>query len=155
MTIIPTTNEILNKLGGGIPLFVYGTLKRTFHNHRFLENETFISEGKTETPFLLYKHWGLPYVSNRDGWETHGHQIKGEVYSVRDINAIDRLEGAPHHYHAHQEIIDMGGMQLPCRIYLDSSKRHEMQLDDCIFTDEWTHEFSESIENDINYINIG
>lgn len=152
MTIKSTTNQILGKLGGGTPLFVYGTLKKTFHNHRFLVNDTFIGEGVTTTPYLLYKSWGLPYVSNRDGRFTHGKQIKGEVYSVMDMRAIDTLEGAPHHYHSHQEIVALDGMHLPCRIYLDSHKRPEMILDNCIFTDEWTHEFSDNEENDINYI---
>ena len=144
---------MISKLAGGVPVFVYGTLKRGFHNHRYLENQTFLGEGVTFNKFLLYKNFTLPYLSKREGSYEYGHNIKGEVYVVTNLEQINQLEGVPFHYEAHMEQVSMVGADLdvPCRIYLDADPRVDMQLDQVEFTDEWTHEYSENEENEYTY----
>lgn len=135
---------------GGVPLFVYGTLKKGFHNHRFLENQKFVANGTTEDKFLLYKKFTLPYLSDAKEAQQYGHQVKGEVYSIKNIQDIDRLEGVPFHYKPILGIVkidDALEAYIPCRMYVDASLG-KIDYENANFTNEWTHEFSESIETD-------
>jgi len=76
-------------------LFVYGTLKRGFGNHIYLEGTRFLGRAETVEKYALYEV-GIPYVVKGEGVST----IKGEVYEVgrEELSAIDRLEGHPRHY---------------------------------------------------------
>ncbi|MBE2202970.1 MAG: gamma-glutamylcyclotransferase [Chthoniobacterales bacterium] len=84
----------------GRPLvFVYGTLKRGFGNHRVMADAggEFICEGRTVTPLPLVAQ-GLPFLLDQPG---HGHRVEGEVYRVGDSRGwdrLDRLEGHPDFY---------------------------------------------------------
>lgn len=138
---------------GGIPLFVYGTLKKGFHNHRFLENQKFVGNGTTEDKYLLYKKFTLPYLSDAKEAQEYGHQVKGEVYSITNIREIDSLEGVPFHYKATLGIVkidDALEAYIPCRMYLDASINN-MDFENVKFTNEWTHEFAEVSETDTYY----
>lgn len=81
-------------------VFVYGTLKRGFHNHRLLDVEgaEFLSQAQTDDPFRLVVR-SLPYVLHGVDHQT-GKQIKGELYIVDDetFRRLDRLEGHPRFY---------------------------------------------------------
>lgn len=80
-------------------VFVYGTLKRGFHNHRVMAEAggEFVCEGVTVTPFPLVER-GLPFLIFRPG---EGHRVEGEIYRVGDERGwerLDRLEGHPDFY---------------------------------------------------------
>jgi len=63
-------------------IFVYGTLKKGFSNHKVIGGSKFISNASING--TLYKFFGLPMAvlsSNDD-------IIKGEVYEVNDITLI-------------------------------------------------------------------
>jgi gamma-glutamylaminecyclotransferase len=80
-------------------LFVYGTLKRGFGNHRVMLDAggEFVCEGKTAERLPLI-HRGLPYLLDQPG---RGHQVEGEVFRVGTAagwHRIDRLEGHPDFY---------------------------------------------------------
>lgn len=89
-------------------LFVYGTLKRDFGNHRLLGDSQFLGEASTEGQ--LYSA-GIPYMKHGPG------QVQGEVYIVSDetLRRLDRLEGHPNWY-----------LRQPCKAELFSNGR---QLD--------------------------
>lgn len=72
-------------------IFVYGTLKRGFGNHRLLETSRLIGEDSIRG---LLINFGLPGVIEGEG------TVQGEVYEVdADVLArLDRLEGHPHFY---------------------------------------------------------
>lgn len=90
-------------------LFVYGTLKRGFGNHRLLEDQEFIGEAKTWNKYIMLRH-GIPYVYEEGkayvgevGYPVQlieGSMIEGEFYKVDDeaLARIDRLEGHPRWY---------------------------------------------------------
>lgn len=72
-------------------IFVYGTLKRGFGNHRLLATATFVGEATT-LPHYTMEAYRCPRVSK--GGTT---SIHGEVYEVdqRTLQNLDRLEGHP------------------------------------------------------------
>lgn len=87
-----------------INLFVYGTLKRKFHNNRLLVDQQFIGEATTWNNYVMRRE-GIPFVYKSSqaycGDDViEGSQINGELYSVDDeaLSRIDRLEGHPSWY---------------------------------------------------------
>lgn len=72
-------------------VFVYGTLKRGFRNHRLLEGSTFIGEAHTLTPYRMLD--GRYPVLRDAGPDCK--TISGEVYDVDapTLSALDELEG--------------------------------------------------------------
>lgn len=87
-----------------IKVFVYGTLKQGRRNHGYLAEAKFLYKAQTLKKFAMVgKDAPFPYLL---GESEQGHQIIGEVYEIdEDIKeALDILEGNPHHY-MEQEII--------------------------------------------------
>lgn len=75
-------------------IFVYGSLKAGFGNHRFLTDSEFIGSFKTlDRDFIMVSLGSFPAVC----FDKHegGCQIEGEVYRVDDetLADLDRLEG--------------------------------------------------------------
>ena len=85
----------------GIPLpenhliFVYGTLKQGFGNHRLLAGSKFLGTGSTNKKFAMYSI-GFPFVCKDEPIS----QIHGELYQVDDeiLQNLDNLEGHPDWY---------------------------------------------------------
>lgn len=77
-----------------VKVFVYGTLRKGFGNHRLLEHPEVKFIGKDSIRARMYtSHWGYPYIvfsqSNKD-------RVIGEVYEVPYKlvkGSLDRLEG--------------------------------------------------------------
>ncbi|MEO2068955.1 MAG: gamma-glutamylcyclotransferase [Desulfurobacteriaceae bacterium] len=76
-------------------LFVYGTLKKGFWNHHFLQNEKFVGKAETKEKYAMYVT-RIPFVVKNEKVST----IKGKVYEVskETLKEIDRLEGHPEWY---------------------------------------------------------
>lgn len=79
-----------------VMLFVYGTLKRGHSNNRFLANGVF--EREDEAPGVVYVR-GVPVVRPLELGEPE-RWVKGEVWQlpIKDLAAVDRLEGHSHGY---------------------------------------------------------
>lgn len=79
-------------------VFVYGTLKRGFHNHGLMRQigAQFVCPGTTVEEFPLVVH-GLPYLLDLPG---EGYRVDGEIYRVTDdgFALLDRLEQHPRWY---------------------------------------------------------
>jgi len=75
-------------------VFVYGTLKSGFSNHRILAGSTLLATGRTVTRFRLFCNGFYPYIARAHKPGT-GRQIEGELYSVNaaTLADLDRLEG--------------------------------------------------------------
>lgn len=79
-------------------VFVYGTLKRGYHNHRLLEKALYLGKARTTAKWaMIGKSLPFPYLLERND---NGYYVEGEVYEVSDSElwALDRLEGVPTHY---------------------------------------------------------
>lgn len=88
-------------------VFVYGTLKKGFHNHSLLRRSLYLGEYTTLSQHKMISLGGFPGVIHRGG-VTH---IKGEVYDViceDDRIALDNLEGVPHFYRKERVITNFG-----------------------------------------------
>jgi gamma-glutamylaminecyclotransferase len=78
-------------------VFVYGTLRKGFSNHRLLNHSgaTFVSDAKTIDKYRLTAD-GIPFVFK----QFSDIEITGEVYDVDSnvLSSLDRLEGHPFSY---------------------------------------------------------
>ncbi len=75
----------MNKL-----VFVYGSLKKSFHNHRLLANSKFVGEGVTKNNYTMYSFGAFPSVTKEENYPIHG-----ELYEIDDrtLSSLDGLEG--------------------------------------------------------------
>lgn len=88
-------------------VFVYGTLKRGFGNHRVLGDSTFVGNATTEGKYpMVCTNGYFPYLINRPGV---GHNISGEVYDVNDdvLEGLRMLEGVPIHYYESNVVVHL------------------------------------------------
>lgn len=74
-------------------VFVYGTLKRGFPNHHFMEGATFLGMARTVDayPLVLGGDWFTPNLMPEPG---EGYRVIGEVWRVPAalMPALDELE---------------------------------------------------------------
>lgn len=96
-------------------LFVYGTLKRGYRNHRLLAEQTFISEAVTLPVYRLYDNGSYPCLVLDP---QNGISIEGEIYLI-DIalfRLLDQLEDVPTLYR--RELIQLNNHDTPAEGYL-------------------------------------
>lgn len=85
-------------------LFTYGTLRRGYRNHHYLENARFVAQAKSNTRFSLHikKTTEYPegYPFAQPSQENDAVNLKGEIYEIDEdiLKAIDILEDYPHEY---------------------------------------------------------
>lgn len=75
-------------------LFVYGTLKKGYNNHHYLDTAKYLGQYYCDNTYALVQS-GLPFLVKRKGMGAIG-----ELYEVdlETIKAIDKLEGHPFFY---------------------------------------------------------
>jgi len=114
-------------------VFVYGSLKKGFSNHRLLSTSEFVSKG-TVHDAELYSLGGFPALVSGGG------SVEGELYEVspETLRNLDMLEGHPNFYRRETRLVDcsMNG-QLPCHVYIYQG---EVSGDYHIPCGEWKHE---------------
>ena len=78
-----------------IRLFVYGTLKKGFHNNFYLRDARYLGEFTTDPGYSMYSFGNYPAVC-----ETGDTPILGEVYEISEqlLASTDRLEWYPEYY---------------------------------------------------------
>lgn len=79
-------------------LFIYGTLKKGFENHHFLNNAKFIGNAITKDRYpMVNVVKAYPYLIDKKGI---GEFVKGEAYNINNkiLSKLDLLEGYPDHY---------------------------------------------------------
>lgn len=93
-------------------VFVYGTLKRGFPNHHFMNGATFVGTGATVEayPLVVGGQFFTPYLLPEPGV---GQRIRGELWDVPDamLPALDDLESVhlPNGYRRQQITIEPDG----------------------------------------------
>lgn len=102
-------------------LFVYGTLKKGFHNHIFLKDCKMTGHLKLKHYALVDLGHGFPYMieSTKHEW------VYGEVYEVNRaiLKKIDLLEGVPYHYQRQNMLLDTpGGKPINTYYYVSNLK---------------------------------
>lgn len=85
-------------------VFVYGTLKRGYGNHRLMRNARFISEAVTGRKFQLQCNGGFPSLFNST---SSAGKVIGEVYEVgmETLESLDTLEGVSCGMYSRESIV--------------------------------------------------
>lgn len=118
-------------------VFVYGTLKHGFGNHRaLLRDATFVGKGTTILPFVMRSNGGFPVVLRHRADESEiAHNISGEIYEVNDrtLAQLDGLEGHPNWYEREEVTVDVAdtGVQQSCWMYIGTHFRQPHALPLC------------------------
>jgi len=97
-------------------LFVYGTLRKEFPNHPFLDSGEFIGRAVTAEQYAMYvDSTGLPYLVKDETVS----RIVGEVYAVNraTLKACDAFEGHPNWYRREQAMVETNNVRLYAWIY--------------------------------------
>jgi len=95
-----TTLELITQDTKMHKVFVYGTLKRGYSNHRYhLNRATFLGTAFTMEKWTMIGE-GAPFPYLLEQHDKLGYNVLGEVFHVSDaeLYSLDRLEGYPHHY---------------------------------------------------------
>lgn len=89
-------------------VFVYGTLKKGFSNHRLLAGSEYLGAAQTVEKYAMYST-GTPIVLK----EEPVSPIHGELYRVNEATlvALDSLEGHPDWYRREEINIFVDGEQ--------------------------------------------
>lgn len=98
-----------------IRVFVYGTLKKGFCNHRLLEGCTLL--GEAESSFHGYQMFDNgAYPCLIEGSE----KVKGEMYVVSQdvLRNLDMLEGHPELYLRKKRMFNIKGKSLEAWVYM-------------------------------------
>lgn len=98
-------------------VFVYGTLKQGFGNHRVMERakSSLIGTFKTLPEFTMLHLGGFPGII--DGGHT---AITGELWEVEEIEGLDALEGHPTFYRRTEILLE--GYDQPVEAYILNSR---------------------------------
>ena len=103
VTVVPTKKVKTYVAEKKHKVFVYGTLKRGYGNHRLLEKATLLGKAKTVKKWtMIGANKAFPYVMEQH--DVIGNNIIGEVYHISDgeLASLNILEGVPHHYISQQ-----------------------------------------------------
>jgi gamma-glutamylaminecyclotransferase len=107
-------------------LFVYGTLKKGFRNHRLLEGAKYLCDGFL-SGYGMHSMGAYPAI--RPSSDAPG--VHGELYEITDdmLPSLDRLEGVPHLYTREVESIecpdkDYGAVGLYAYVYVFARPLH-------------------------------
>ena len=112
----PEASEVPGVGDGSSHVFVYGTLRRGFSNHRFLAGARFVGPGRTVDAHGLYLEAGIPYLAAGEG----RYPVVGEVYAVDAaiLADLDELEEHPRVYTRRPAPIVLGdGRRLIAWVY--------------------------------------
>lgn len=105
-------------------IFVYGTLKKNYGNHRLMGDSTFIGKGVTISSFYMWDV-GFPYVFRSSVYpEQPFAPIEGEVYEVDEdtLQDLDWLEGYPTHYNREWVDVNVGGIIHQAQMYVTNDR---------------------------------
>ena len=107
-------------------LFVYGTLKRGYHNHQvYMHGARFLGTARLYGYTLLID--GIPFaIPARPECF-----VEGELYDIprQRLRAIDALEGHPRYYRRVLETVSFGGQAVKAYVYIYPHPRLDFCLD--------------------------
>jgi len=95
-------------------LFVYGTLKKGYHNHYIIEGSKLINTAVL-SDYAIFDLGSFPGIV-RD----HESRVYGELYEISDdlLPRLDRLEGVPYLYDRATEVVVDSGMNVHTGVYV-------------------------------------
>lgn len=108
-------------------LFVYGTLKQGYYNHRCLKGAKYLCDATLERS-RIYNVGAYPALVR-----THDDSdfVIGELYEIPDDlwPALDRLEGVPHLYTRQDARVQLDErLYEDCQVYVWAGSTDNLQL---------------------------
>ena len=110
-------------------IFVYGTLKKDFHNHHYLEDAEFICGATTKEKYpMVNVEEYFPYLINKKGI---GYHIKGELYKIDEavLSMLDILEGYPELFMREKIPITSFGIEVDATVYFVKEKIYYQDIE--------------------------
>jgi gamma-glutamylaminecyclotransferase len=94
-------------------VFVYGTLRRGYHNHTYMKGAEFVGPAQTSNKYSLYVDYEssdqqLPRVK----LEPQQTTIKGELFRISSFDELDKLEEHPHVYCREQHTFQLSNGEI-------------------------------------------
>lgn len=85
-------------------VFVYGSLKKGFRNHKILENSKFLEETRTKERVFDMQSFNVFPAVYKTNDPDNGYSIEGELYRVDKLtmDRLDKLESNGHLYQREQ-----------------------------------------------------
>jgi gamma-glutamylaminecyclotransferase len=120
-------------------LFVYGTLKRGFNNHFYLENSDFLGEVITQCPYKMVDFGPFPGLLDEPI-----APVMGELYNINleTLPNIDALEGNGYFYQRkHINVLNENGevVQTFCYFLIPGTEKGSQDVE---INDEGYYEFT-------------
>jgi gamma-glutamylaminecyclotransferase len=119
-------------------VFVYGSLKKGFHNHRLLETGQAIFKGTAES---VAPEYAMVDLGSFPGLIDGKQRVTGELYEVdaHTFHRLDSLEGHPHMYTRHERRFRMVGENKLVQtawvyLYNEGGYTSRTKLDECFWT---------------------
>lgn len=100
-------------------IFVYGSLKKGFHNHHILDKADFLGKGETVERYPMFEVEKEEYPYLLDIFHYGAENIVGEVYEVDEklLKRIDYFEGVPEYYFRKTIQIKLEGLVVDAEVY--------------------------------------
>ena len=115
-------------------LFVYGTLMRGFHNHRFLDGAAYLGEAYLPG-YCMFSLGGFPGILPK-----YDHRVHGELHEITEdmLPSLDRLEGVPRLYTRETKEVFLDHESLDeAFVYVYAGTSGRTQLIDIIESGRW------------------
>lgn len=118
-------------------VFVYGSLKKGFHNHWLLDkpDTKFIDDASSIAP-----NYAMVSLGSYPGLILGNQRVSGELYEVSEdtFHSLDRLEGHPYVYKREQvRFKTVGKKVIEAWVYLfkDTDDHRSKTLTNCFWSD--------------------
>lgn len=115
-------------------VFVYGSLKKGFHNHQLLSGNdaTFLGEAESTAPaYAMLDLGSFPGLIEGD------QRVKGELYEVNQytMDNLDALEGHPYMYERKLARFKMEGHKIKeAWVYMYKANRTRTTMQECFWS---------------------
>lgn len=100
-------------------VFVYGSLKRGFHNQHMLEKAEFLGNATTVEKFPMFEVEKQEYPYLLDIFHCDAENVEGEVFEVSDslLKRLDFFEGVPEYYFRKLIQVELEGLVVDAYVY--------------------------------------
>ena len=121
-------------------IFVYGSLRKGFHNDIYLKDAEFIGNFQTLEKFYMYsyKSYPFPYILRKklEKCTSEPIQIQGEVYKINEsiLKRLDVLEGHPDFYKRQEIEVESNTEKLIVESYILENDKILDEINDGIET---------------------
>lgn len=116
-----------------IYLFTYGTMRREYRNHHYLEKGIFLGKARSVQKFIIKQivtaEYPEGYPMSFPSDDEQAIPLHGEIYEIDEsmLMAIDKLEDYPHEYNRILTAFTLeNGAQVNALIYIGKESENDL-----------------------------